>query len=71
MSPTAGLGANTALRDAALLAKVLVQGMGVDDMGGYERSMREYAGQAVEIGHMGGKHLFGMRAFGELKPATR
>ncbi|KAJ7130615.1 2-polyprenyl-6-methoxyphenol hydroxylase [Mycena epipterygia] len=67
MAPTAGIGANTALRDAALLSQTLVKGREVDDIASYERWMREYAGQAVEMSHMGGKMLFGMRAFDELK----
>ena len=69
MSPTAGIGANTALRDAALLSKTLAEkGMGVDAVGSYERSMREYARQAVIMSHMGGKSLFGMKSFEDLKP---
>ena len=69
MSPTAGIGANTALRDAALLNKTLAEkGMGADAIGSYERSMREYAGQAVIMSYMGGKSLFGMKPFEVLKP---
>ncbi|KAJ7785693.1 cercosporin toxin biosynthesis protein [Mycena metata] len=71
MLPAAGIGANTALRDAALLSKTLAdKGRSAEAIGSYEAAMREYAGQAVAMSHMGGKHLFGMKAFEELKPAT-
>ncbi|KAJ7673445.1 hypothetical protein B0H17DRAFT_1242682 [Mycena rosella] len=71
MSPTAGIGATTALRDAALLVKTLVEkGMGADAIGGFEREMRQYAGEAVRRSHGGGKTLYGMRSFEEMEPAV-
>ncbi|KAJ7741454.1 cercosporin toxin biosynthesis protein [Mycena maculata] len=65
MSPTAGIGANMALRDAALLVKTLAK---KGDIGSYEAKMREYAGETIRMSRMGGQILFGMRSFEELKP---
>ncbi|MCJ1355678.1 MAG: hypothetical protein MMC33_005670 [Icmadophila ericetorum] len=49
MSPTAGIGANTALKGAALLVKILgEEGILKESIGKYEVSMREFAGEAIE-----------------------
>jgi len=53
MPPTGGSGANTALRDAALLCELLEkQKEGgewkAEVIGDYERRMREYAGNVVK-----------------------
>jgi 2-polyprenyl-6-methoxyphenol hydroxylase-like FAD-dependent oxidoreductase len=67
MSPTAGVGAVTALRDAATLAKLLSEeGMEVRSLRKYEDLMRQYAGEAIGHSARGGKLLFGMRPFEEL-----
>lgn len=73
MSPTAGIGATTALKDTAKLGDVLEQG-GRDSSGSYaeslkeyEEAMREWAKAALLGSQMGGKHLFGMPPFEELK----
>ena len=54
MTPMAGVGANTALRDSELLAKLLVEtceegGQVRDAIGCYEKEMRIYANEAVEL----------------------
>ncbi|KAI9727228.1 MAG: hypothetical protein M1834_008488 [Cirrosporium novae-zelandiae] len=67
MPPTGGRGANTALRDVAVLAKRLEEGLTVEKIAEYEQEMRVYAGEAIEISAAGGKSLFGMRPFEELR----
>lgn len=68
MSPSAGVGAVTALRDAAILVEGFKgQDVGVKSVERYEVAMREYAGEAIRRSQMGGKMLFGMRPFEELK----
>lgn len=50
MTPMAGIGANTALRDAAELARALAEHDDpVDGVGSYERIMRGYANAAVDL----------------------
>jgi 2-polyprenyl-6-methoxyphenol hydroxylase-like FAD-dependent oxidoreductase len=54
MPPTGGNGANTALRDAALLTRRLSRAVRgelplLDAIGGYEAEMREYGFQAVDL----------------------
>ncbi len=67
MSPTAGIGATTALRDAAVLAEVLrEEGVSEGGVGRYEGFMRGNAKEGIERSALGGKHMFGMRPFGEL-----
>ncbi len=64
MSPAGGLGANTALRDAAQLAACL-DGSGADPLelssriGAYEAAMRDYATAAVEASARGARLLAG------------
>ena len=67
MSPTAGVGATTALRDAAVLADVLGdEGITTESVGRYEAFMRANGSQAISGSAVGGKHMFGMRPFEEL-----
>ena len=69
MSPSAGVGATTALRDAAMLSQVLAEeGSQVEKVGKYEGLMRAHARDALMRSSMSGKHMFGMRPFEELKP---
>jgi len=54
MTPMAGIGANTALRDAELLRDVLVEVAAgrrelVDAVAGYEHEMRDYANRAIGL----------------------
>ncbi|MCJ1455672.1 hypothetical protein MMC28_006028 [Mycoblastus sanguinarius] len=68
MSPSAGVGATSALRDAANLMELLKdEGIKAESVGKYEGMMREYAGEAITRSSWGGKMLFGMRPFDELK----
>jgi 2-polyprenyl-6-methoxyphenol hydroxylase-like FAD-dependent oxidoreductase len=70
MSPTAGVGAVTALRDAATLAKLFEEGgVNIQSLRKYEDSMRHYAGEAIRNSARGGKFLFGMKSFEELTAA--
>ena len=67
MSPTAVVGAATALRDSALLANLLAEeGVKTASLRKYEAAMREYAKVAVMRSQIGGKMLFAMRSFEEL-----
>ncbi|KZP28283.1 2-polyprenyl-6-methoxyphenol hydroxylase [Athelia psychrophila] len=68
MSPSGGVGANTALRDAKRLCEALVAGEGrltETAMGEYEDGMREYARVAIEGSAHGGKRIFGQPPFEE------
>ena len=68
MSPTAGAGGTTAILNAATLSQVLSgQGSLVENVAQYESLMRAYAQDVVTQSAMGGKFLFGMRSFEELK----
>ncbi|KAF6235199.1 hypothetical protein HO173_006393 [Letharia columbiana] len=71
MSPTAGIGATCALRDAAMLAEVLRdEGITKEAVGRYEEFMRQNAQEGISRSAMGGKHMFGMRPFEELAKVT-
>ncbi|WP_040807217.1 FAD-dependent oxidoreductase [Nocardia concava] len=60
MSPAGGLGANTALRDAATLAELLCGDLtSVDALADYERHMRVYAEEAVTASERGAARLTG------------
>ncbi|KAJ5917481.1 hypothetical protein N7466_011035 [Penicillium verhagenii] len=70
MPPTGAMGANTALRDAADLARRIagVAGVeGVDDrvIGEYEADLREYARTAIGLSWQGGMKSFGLRPVDE------
>lgn len=68
MSPTAGAGATTAIRDAATLSEELSgQWSSAENVAKYESRMRTYAQDVVKRSAMGGKYLFGMRPFEELQ----
>ncbi|KAH7054477.1 hypothetical protein B0J12DRAFT_570099 [Macrophomina phaseolina] len=61
MSPSGGVGAVTAFRDAANLAKALVESDGqvsAETVGKYEQMMREYAAEAIESSRQGGVRFF-------------
>ncbi|KAK3386512.1 cercosporin toxin biosynthesis protein [Podospora didyma] len=66
MSPAGGVGAVTALVDGANLAKVITkQGISVESIGEFEKSMREFAAMNIRRSYKGGKMLFGQRPFEE------
>ena len=72
MSPTSGVGASMALRDAGLLGKILAEkGVSVESVADYEREMREWPEKAVHKSAMVGRFIFGMKDFSELKPLSR
>ena len=70
MPPTGGVGANTAVKDAATLLKHIQNGVTVENVVRYEKDMRRYASEAVQLSSQGGRHLFGMKPFDELKPVA-
>jgi len=70
MPPTAALGSNTALKDVALLTKLLVTSPVAEDYSAgfrsYEEEMKSYAAVALQKSLIGGRAVFGMRPFDEL-----
>jgi len=56
MPPTGGVGANTALRDAALLSECL-KDKGVDGIPGYESLMRDHSKHMIEASLGAMKHF--------------
>ncbi|KAF2867550.1 hypothetical protein BDV95DRAFT_582364 [Massariosphaeria phaeospora] len=68
MSPAGGVGAGTALMDAASLTKILTQGPATaEKIGTYEAEMRKYAKVALERSFRGGKTIFGQPDFENCK----
>ncbi|OJD38677.1 cercosporin toxin biosynthesis protein [Diplodia corticola] len=68
MSPSGGVGAVTAFRDAAGLTKVLVENGGrvsAESIGKYEDAMRKYAKEAIEQSRQGGVRFFNHPPFEE------
>ncbi|KAL0261152.1 hypothetical protein SLS55_004848 [Diplodia seriata] len=68
MSPSGGVGAVTAFRDAANLVKVLVENGGqvsAESIGKYEGMMKEYAKEAIEESRQGGVRFFNHPPFEE------
>lgn len=66
MPPTGAMGANTALRDAADLARRIIAAGGADKVdheviGAYETSLREFAKIAIDVSWKGGRGSFGLR----------
>ena len=65
--PTSGVGAVTALRDAATLTQILEDGgISPESLEKYEALMREYSSEAIKKAPFFGKVLFNMRPFKEL-----
>lgn len=66
MSPCGGVGAVTAIRDAALLSKIIgEEGISAASVGKYESEMRAYAGLSIQRSYFGGKKMFAQRPFEE------
>ncbi|CAD6585938.1 MAG: hypothetical protein ASARMPREDX12_002167 [Alectoria sarmentosa] len=66
MSPTGGVGAVTAIRDAALLSSIISeQGVTAAGIAEYESEMRIYAKMAIQRSFFGGKKMFAQRPFEE------
>jgi 2-polyprenyl-6-methoxyphenol hydroxylase-like FAD-dependent oxidoreductase len=69
MSPSGGVGAATALRDAALLSNTISKfGISASTIGKYEATMRIYAQASIERSYFGGKKMFGQEPFEKCKP---
>lgn len=69
MSPCGGVGAVTALHDAAVLASKIGQsGLNSKSIGAYEAEMRVYAKLNISRSYFGGKKMFGQRPFGDCAP---
>jgi 2-polyprenyl-6-methoxyphenol hydroxylase-like FAD-dependent oxidoreductase len=66
MPPTGGVGANTALHDAAILCGLLSE-IGIGGVSVYEEEMLAYSGEAVRSSLGAAKRLFGLD---ELKPLS-
>lgn len=67
--PTGGMGATTALTDAAVLGASLVKhGITLRALEVYEAEMREYAGPAIEWSLKGGKMFTNMKNLEEMEP---
>ena len=62
MTPAGGIGANTAVRDSALLGKLLTEAGGFDEgvTARYEKEMRVYASEAVRYSYGLAKGQFGV-----------
>jgi 2-polyprenyl-6-methoxyphenol hydroxylase-like FAD-dependent oxidoreductase len=62
MTPAGGIGANTAVRDSALLGRLLVEAGGYKNglTAAYEREMRVYASEAVKASYGIAKAQFGI-----------
>ncbi|KAI1121720.1 hypothetical protein F5Y10DRAFT_95418 [Nemania abortiva] len=62
MTPAGGIGANTAVRDSALLGKLLAASGGFSDgvTAAYEKEMRVYASEAVKTSYGLAKSQFGI-----------
>jgi len=62
MTPAGGIGANTAVRDSALLGRLLAEAGGYRDgvTAAYEKEMRVYASEAVRSSYGGATTQFGV-----------
>ena len=62
MTPAGGIGANTAVRDSALLGRLIAEAGGYADgvTAAYEQEMRVYASEAVKMSYRMAKSLFGV-----------
>ena len=69
MSPTAGVGATSALRDAAKLGEMMAGEIReqAESVGRYEEAMRGWAKEALMRSQVFGKFLFGMPTFDQMK----
>ncbi|KAK7701557.1 hypothetical protein SLS64_010304 [Diaporthe eres] len=73
MSPCGGVGANTAICDAASLSKVLVASNGspvADSVGTFESDMRRRANINIVRSEIGSKKMFGLKSLAECQTWT-
>ncbi|KAF7197936.1 Dual O-methyltransferase/FAD-dependent monooxygenase CTB3 [Pseudocercospora fuligena] len=71
MSPCGGVGANTAICDAASLAKVFVASSGrptSKDIAAFEDDMRQRASKSILRAELGSKKMFGLRSLADCRP---
>lgn len=61
MSPCGGVGAMTALCDAASLAGVIAKGATLEGIGAFEEGMRKRAVRSIRRSEVGSKKMFGQR----------
>ena len=70
MSPCGGVGANTALRDAAQLVKVIAdskdRALSTEDVGSFEKDVRERAFRSLMRSYVGSKRMFDQLPFDKL-----
>ncbi|GAB9464975.1 hypothetical protein Gpo141_00002396 [Globisporangium polare] len=65
----AGIGCNTALQDARALVHYFKEyGVGIDAVAAYERRMRDYGREAIEISIDSGKQMFGLPSVAHMQP---
>ena len=73
MSPCGGVGANTALRDAAQLVKVIADSkdrvLSAEDVGSFEKDVRERAFRSLMRSYVGSKRMFDQLSFDKLPKA--
>jgi len=68
MSPTGGAGANTALKDAANLCRVIVEeGISAESIGKFEEEMRVFVQKKIEGALINAKKLYNQPPFEECK----
>ncbi len=68
MTPAGGIGANTAMRDSALLGRLLRQAGGYREglTAEYEKEMRVYGSEAVQTSYGNARRMFGINDLNEL-----
>ncbi|KZL87896.1 cercosporin toxin biosynthesis protein [Colletotrichum incanum] len=73
MSPCGGVGAQTAICDAASLAKAIVAAQGspsAEDIGAFEEGMRKRAQSSILQSEIGSKKMFGLRSLEDCEAWT-
>ncbi|EEU43743.1 uncharacterized protein NECHADRAFT_82847 [Fusarium vanettenii 77-13-4] len=72
MTPAGGIGANTAVRDSALLGRLLREAGGYKPgvTAAYEKEMRVYASEAVNESYTGASGAFGIKIDEETSPVV-
>jgi 2-polyprenyl-6-methoxyphenol hydroxylase-like FAD-dependent oxidoreductase len=67
MTPAGGIGANTAVRDSALLGRLIAEAGGFKDSitAAYEKEMRVYASEAVATSYGTATGQFGIEINGD------
>ncbi|KAF5516137.1 O-methyltransferase aurJ [Colletotrichum siamense] len=73
MSPCGGIGAQTAICDAASLAKILTATQGSPSsqaVGAFEEGMRNRAHRSIKHSEVGSQKMFGLRSLADCKPWT-